>query len=84
MLNNPFDHSREKKLVVSFSTGFTSNTDDTVNAERSDEVGRKMQMKLDGKSVTSTMEVKFKVPLSSLRNLPKGNEKKAHLNKSLP
>jgi len=66
---------------VSFSTGFTSNTDDTVNAERSVEVEREMQMKLDGKSVTSTMEVIFKVhALSSLRNLPKVNEKKAHLN----
>jgi len=81
MLNNPFDHNQEKKLLVSFSTGFTSNTDNTVNAKRSVEVGREMQMKLDGKSVTSTMEVKFKVQaLSSLRNLPKGNEKKAHLN----
>jgi len=61
MLNNPFDHNREKKLVVSFSTGFMSNTDDTVNAERSVEVGRETQMKLDGKAVTSTLEVKFKV-----------------------
>jgi len=79
--NNPFDHNREKKLLVSFSTGFTSNADDAVNAERAFEGGREIHIKLDGKSVTSTMEVKFKVQaLSSLRNLHKVNEKKAHLN----
>ena len=79
--NNPFDHNRDKKLLVSFSTGFTSNANDAVNAERAVEVGREMQMKLDGKSVTSTMEVKFKArALSSLRNFPRVNEKKVHLN----
>ena len=36
-------------------------------------------MKLDEKSVTSTMEVKFKArALSSLRNIPRVNEKKVH------
>jgi hypothetical protein len=79
--NNPFDHNRDKKLLVSFSTGFTSTADDAVNAERAVEVGREMQIKLDGKSVTSSMEVKFKVQaLSSLRKIPKVNEKKIHLN----
>ncbi|KAG7255643.1 hypothetical protein CRUP_008469 [Coryphaenoides rupestris] len=79
--NNPFDHDRDKQLLVSFSTGFTSTADDTVNAERVAEVGREMQIKLDGQSVTSTMEVKFKVQaLSSLRKIPKVNEKKIHLN----
>ena len=40
-----------------------------------------MQKKLDGQSVTSTTEVKFKVhALSSLRKIPKVNEKKIHLN----
>ncbi|KAK1904773.1 putative protein YsfB [Dissostichus eleginoides] len=39
-----------------------------------------MQIKLDGQSVTSTMEVKSKVQaLSSLRKIPKINEKKIHL-----
>lgn len=66
---------------MSFSTGFTSTADDTVNAKRAAEVGRDMQIKLDGKSVTSTMEVKFKVQaLSSLRKIPKINETKVHLN----
>ena len=39
-----------------------------------------MHIKLDGQSVTSTMEVKFKVQaLSSLRKVPKANEKKIFL-----
>ena len=42
--NNLFDHNRDKKLLVSFSTGFTSNANDAVNAERAVEVGREMQM----------------------------------------
>lgn len=79
--HNPFDDKRDKKLLVSFSTGYTSNADDTVNVDRAIDIGRKMQMKLDGKSVTHTMEVKFKAQtLSSLRNIPKINEKKTHLN----
>lgn len=79
--NNPFDHNREKDLLVSFSTGFTSTSDDAVNAETAADVGREMQVKLDGQSVTTTMEVKFKVQtLSSLRKLPKVNEKKLYLN----
>ena len=78
--NNPFDKDRDKKLLVSFSTGFTSTANDAVNAERAAEVGREMQTKMDGQSVTSTMEVKFKVQaLSSLRKIPKVNEKKIHL-----
>ena len=40
-----------------------------------------MQTKLDGKSVISTMDVRFKVKtLSSLRNTPKVNEKNINLN----
>ena len=79
--NNPFDHDRDKQLLVSFSTGFRSTADDAGNAERAAEVGREMQIKLDGKSVTSTMKVKFKVQtLSSLRKIPKINEKEIHLN----
>ena len=31
--NDPFDHGRDKQLLVSFSTGFTSTADDAVNAE---------------------------------------------------
>ena len=64
--------------LVSFSTGFTSTTGDGVNAKRAAAVGRDMQKKLDGQSVTTIMEVKFKLvhALSSLKKIPKVNEKK--------
>ena len=76
-----FDQARDKQLLVSFSTGFTSTADDAVNAERAVEVGREMQIKLDGQSLTSTIEAKFMVKsLSSLRKLPKINEKTINLN----
>ena len=81
--NNPFDDNRDKNLLVSFSTGFTSTADDTVNAEIAIKVGREMQTKLDEKSVTSTMEVRFKVKtLSSLRKTPKVNDENIHLTHS--
>ena len=59
--NMPFDNNRDKELLVSFSTGFTSTGDDSVNAERAAEVGMEMQIKLDGQSVTLSMDVKSKV-----------------------
>ena len=72
--SNPFN-------LVSFSTGFTITTDDVVNAERVAEAGREMQINLKGKSVTSTMQVKFKVQaLLLLRKIPKVNEEKLHIN----
>ena len=79
--NDPFDQDRDRQLLVSFSTGFTSTANDQVNAETAAEVGGEMQKKLDGQSVTSTMEVKFKVqPLSSIRKTPKINDKSIHVN----
>ena len=76
----PFDNDRDKELLVSFSTGFTSTADDSVNAETTDEVGMEMQFKLDGQSVTSTMDVKSKMKaLSSLRKSPLVNEKRMQL-----
>ena len=72
----PFDNNRDKELIVSFSTGFTSTEGDSVNAEREAEVGMEMQIKLNGQSVTSSMDVKSKVKaLSSLRKIPTVNEK---------
>ena len=66
---------------MSFSTESTSTADDAVNADIAIKVGREIQTKLDGKSVTSTMEMRFKVKtLSSLRKTPKVNEKNIHLN----
>ena len=59
---------------MSFSTGFTSTRDDSVNAERAAEVGIEMEINLDGQSITSTIWMSSKVKaLSSLR-------KKIHLN----
>ena len=46
----PFDNDRDKELLVSFSTGFTSSADDSYNAERATKVGMEMQIKLDGQS----------------------------------
>ena len=60
----------------------TNTANDGVSVERAAEVGKEMHKKLDEQSVTSTMEVKhkFKVKaLSSLRKLPKLNERKIHL-----
>ena len=71
---------QQHELLVSFSTGFTSTADDSVNAERAAGVGMEMQIKLDGQSVTSTMDVKSKIKaLSSLRKSPLVNEKKMQL-----
>jgi len=81
--NNPFDHDRDKQLLVSFSTGFTGTADDAVNAERAteiQEIGRQMQVKLNGQQVTSTMGVKFKVQaFSSLRKILNVNDTKIHI-----
>ena len=49
--NNPFDHDRDKQLLVSFSTGFNSTANDGVNTERATEIGREMQKKLFEQSI---------------------------------
>ena len=78
--NSPFDPDRDSEKLVSFSTGFTSNGDDAVNAERATEIGRAIQKKLDKQTPTATIELKSRVQaLSSLRKIPKVNEKKIHL-----
>ena len=41
---------------MSLSTEFMSTGNDSINAERAAKVGREMQIKLDGQSVTSTMD----------------------------
>ena len=65
----PFDDTRDKNLLISFSTGFFSNLEDDINPEKAVEVGKAMQTKLDGQVPTTKIEIKFKVkPLSSLRN----------------
>jgi len=42
--NNPFDLDHDKKLLVFFSTRFTSTADDAVNAKRATEVEGEMQI----------------------------------------
>ena len=37
---NPFDNTRDRKTLVSFSTGFTSSPGDPVNADQAEEIGR--------------------------------------------
>ena len=39
----PFDNDRPKELLVSFSVGFTSTVDHSVNAERAAKVGMQLQ-----------------------------------------
>jgi len=53
---------------------FTSTADDSVHADTAAQVEREMQFKLDGQSVTLTMDDK-----SSRRKIPMVKEKKIHL-----
>jgi len=59
----PFDIDRNKKLLMSGSTGFTRTGDDSVSAEKATDVGREM---LDGQPVTLFMREEKKIHLDSL------------------
>ena len=65
-------YNRHKALLVSFSTGFTSTRDDSVNAETAAEVGIEMEINPDGQSVTST------IWMSSQRQSPVITQKDFH------
>ena len=59
---------------MSFSTGFSSTPNDQVNADQAEEVGRAIQVEMDGKTVLDPMKTKHKVKsLASLRSGPKVN-----------
>ena len=74
---NPFDSTRDRKTLVSFSTGFSSTPGDSVNSDKAEEVGRDMQEKMDGKTVLDAMEIKYKVKsLASFRSGPYVNGEK--------
>ena len=45
----PFSSSRDKNLLISFSTGFVSMDGDGINPKKSLNVGVDIQLKLDGK-----------------------------------
>ena len=65
----PFSSSRDKNLLISFSTGFVSMDGDGINPKKSLNVGVNIQLKLDGKVPSTKIEMKNKVkPLSVLRN----------------
>lgn len=55
---NPFDVTRDRKSLVSFSTGFSSTPEDPVNADQAEEVGRAIQAKMDEKTVLDTISPK--------------------------
>ena len=61
---------------MSFSTGFKSTRDDSVNAERAAEVGIEMEINLDGQSVTSTIWMSSqRLKHSSFRKISMVNKK---------
>ena len=69
--NNLFDHNRDKKLLVSSQQDSRAMHMMQLMLRERLKYRKEMQMKLDGMSVASTMEVKFKArALSSLRNIP--------------
>lgn len=77
----PFDQDRDRALLVSFSTGFTSTEGaDDVNADQAMKVGEQMNTILNNKKFGSSMELKAKVhPLSILRKAPLLNDVKVHV-----
>ena len=64
----PFDGSHSEDTLISFSTGFFSKDNDGINPEKALEVGKNIQVKLDGKIPTATIEHKLMVQsLAKLR-----------------
>ena len=57
----PFDGSNAENNLISFSTGFISKHGDGINPEDAREVGKNIQLKLDGKVPTETLERKMRV-----------------------
>ena len=71
----PFDGSNTENILIPFSTGFISKNGDGINPEKAREVGRKIQLKLDGKVPTETLERKMKVKsLAELRKNGLGSD----------
>ena len=74
---NPFDEDRDRNVLVSFSTGFTSSSEDDVNVDEAENVGGMFQKTMDGKSVLGPMSRKNQVKtLKILREAPKVNGNK--------
>ena len=63
-----FDETRDKDVLISFSTGFFSRGDDSINPEKALDVGKDIHIKIDGQVPSAKIENKYKVqPLSNLR-----------------
>ena len=54
----PFNHANDKTVLMSFTTGFMSFEDDSLNTEKACEVGTNMQLALDEKTATDKMDNK--------------------------
>ena len=63
------DRTRDRDVLVSFTTGFYSKRGDEINSENALEVGKVIQTKLDNQVPSTPIDTKNKVkPLSCLRN----------------
>ena len=77
----PFDGTHEKNVLVSFLTGFLSTEVDNVNADKAVNIGKNIQIKVDGQVPTAKMETKCKVqPLAVLRNVATASHTNTQLN----
>ena len=61
----PFDKINAQNIPISFSTGFISKDGDGINPEKAPELGRKLQVQLDGHIPIATLERKLKVKSSA-------------------
>ena len=54
----PFDKINAQNILISFLIGFTSKDGDGISSERALELGRKLQVRPDGKHPNSKIENK--------------------------
>ena len=72
---NLFDTKHDKRTLVSFSTGYSSTTEDQINADQAEKFDRDIQAKMNRQMVLDSMEVRQRIKsLESLRSAPKVNE----------
>ena len=65
-----FDGTHEKNVLISLSTGFLSTVVDNVNADKAVNIGKNIQIKLDGQVKTAKMETKYKVQSVAVLRMP--------------
>ena len=77
----PFDETRDKKVLISLSTGFYSKGEDGINPENALHVGEMIQEQLNGQVPSAKIAVKQKVKsLSVLRKHPTSNQAGSEVN----